>query len=471
MWKYPWKYAEGWAICAGLFLTGAVLQLLVGKIGAGLFRYPANLLVGGVYLVVLVGIHAWASREKALRWFSGLEAAVTSLSALLVLVIGMGLTRQVAAAGEDTGVLGFRQMTTSWPFVLLFFYFLSVVGGVTLRRLARWRPGKRSGRLAKTGERKQASGCFGLEAAGQQPETGLEKREEGAGKKGFSGKEIGFFLNHAGLFVTLWAAILGSGDICRLRMNASLDTPEWRATDEQNRLVELPLAIELKSFRMETYPPKLMVIDNITGKALPEDQPVHSIAEANTSVKLLEWEMHVGRVLPMAACVMGTDTANFVEFHSEGATTAVYVEAVNRHDGVRREGWVSGGNYMFPYVTLELDASRSLVMPELEPRRFVSQVQIYTEDKQTYSAVIEVNKPFVVNGWKVYQLSYDQRMGTWSRISVFELVKDPWLPVVYFGIGMMLVGAVCLFVTAPGAVKPGDKGGQTKKGEEKNELG
>ena len=31
----------------------------------------------------------------------------------------------------------------------------------------------------------------------------------------------------------------------------------------------------------------------------------------------------------------------------------------------------------------------------------------------------------------------------------FELVRDPWLPAVYAGIIMMVLGAVCLFVNAP----------------------
>jgi hypothetical protein len=31
---------------------------------------------------------------------------------------------------------------------------------------------------------------------------------------------------------------------------------------------------------------------------------------------------------------------------------------------------------------------------------------------------------------------------------VLELVRDPWLPVVYTGIIMMLLGAVCMFVLA-----------------------
>lgn len=55
-------------------------------------------------------------------------------------------------------------------------------------------------------------------------------------------KDIPFILNHAGLFITLLAAILGNGDLQRLRMTASLEGPEWRATDDAGEMVELPLA-------------------------------------------------------------------------------------------------------------------------------------------------------------------------------------------------------------------------------------
>ncbi|KPL25985.1 MAG: hypothetical protein AMS23_03830, partial [Bacteroides sp. SM1_62] len=57
----------------------------------------------------------------------------------------------------------------------------------------------------------------------------------------------------------------------------------------------------------------------------------------------------------------------------------------------------------------------------------------------------EVNKPFKYRGWKLYQLSYDERMGKWSRVSVIEAVRDPWLPVVYTGIFLLLAGALYLF--------------------------
>ena len=69
--------------------------------------------------------------------------------------------------------------------------------------------------------------------------------------------------------------------------------------------------------------------------------------------------------------------------------------------------------------------------------------------KQTKEACIEVNKPLSIAGWKIYQLSYDETKGKWSRMSVFELVRDPWLPIVYTGILMMIAGAIGLFLSAP----------------------
>lgn len=405
MWGTPWKYTEGWMICAGLFATGALLQVVAGPVEIDGFRYPANLLAGGVYLGFLVAFYIAGARWKKLRWFSRPEAAFTSMASLLLLILVMGLTRQGGAAAPAGGSygLGFHRMTTAWPFVLLFLYFLAVLGWATIRRLLRFR-----------------------------------------------WKDTGFVLNHAGLFLTLWAALAGSGDRVRLRMNASQDAPEWRAADETGRLQELPLAIELKHFQIESYPPKLMLIDNQTGKALPEERPVNWVAEeVPGDGRLLDWDVRATRFLPLAACVMSEDTAKFVAFPSEGATTALYVEARHRASGLAREGWVSCGNYRFPYVTLMLDEAVSLVMPDPEPRRFASEVVVYTPDKKRREAVVEVNRPLAVAGWKIYQVSYDEQMGRWSRTSVFELVRDPWLPAVYAGIFLMLAGALWLFVTAP----------------------
>ena len=79
------------------------------------------------------------------------------------------------------------------------------------------------------------------------------------------------------------------------------------------------------------------------------------------------------------------------------------------------------------------------------PKRYASVIKIVEQSGREYEATIDVNKPIVVDGWKIYQYGYDTSMGKESKISILELVSDPWLPLVYAGIFMMLGGAVCMF--------------------------
>ena len=128
-----------------------------------------------------------------------------------------------------------------------------------------------------------------------------------------------------------------------------------------------------------------------------------------------------------------------------GACTAALVTATNEATGEKCSGWVSCGSFMFPYRALRINDRYSAVMPDREPRRYASEVTVYTRSGQSINATIEVNKPLEVEGWKIYQLSYDEKLGRWSDTSVFELVSDPWLPWVYAGIYMMLAGALLNF--------------------------
>lgn len=71
---------------------------------------------------------------------------------------------------------------------------------------------------------------------------------------------------------------------------------------------------------------------------------------------------------------------------------------------------------------------------------------MYQKDSSRYSfeADITVNSPLELQGWKIYQTSYDENMGQWSTSSILELIRDPWLPVVYVGLGMLILGSFLL---------------------------
>ena len=80
------------------------------------------------------------------------------------------------------------------------------------------------------------------------------------------------------------------------------------------------------------------------------------------------------------------------------------------------------------------------------PKRYASEILIQTKSGQSIEATVDVNKPVEVEGWKIYQYGYDTKMGALSQTSILELVSDPWLPLVYAGIYMMLAGAVFMFI-------------------------
>ena len=103
-----------------------------------------------------------------------------------------------------------------------------------------------------------------------------------------------------------------------------------------------------------------------------------------------------------------------------------------------------------PGLAIELHRFIMDVYEDGSPKRFASDISVYTEDGKEVSGTVDVNKPLKVNGWKIYQYGYDVQRGPESEYSVFMLVRDPWLPAVYLGIFLMLAGAVCLmFFMAP----------------------
>ena len=285
MWNRPWNLKEGFFIGGGLIIVGLILELSIGPVSWDIFVWPANCWVLVGFLLLIIGIYSLRKRIYAFNFLGSYKAAIPTLAYAVALTILMGLTRQTE---NGTGV---SNMLTFWPFVLTYVWLTLILGQVILRRLShfRWK------------------------------------------------HDIPFMLNHLGLFIALTTATLGNADMQRVKMVTVLGEKEWRGLNEQGNVVELPIAIQLDRFIMETY-----------------------------------------------------------------------------EDGT--------------------------------PRRFASEVQLSTDSGKNLQATVDVNKPITLEGWKIYQYSYDTSMGAESNISILELVHDPWLPAVYTGIYMMLTGAFCMFI-------------------------
>ncbi len=278
---------EGFLIGAGLITVGLMLEMSVGPVVWDVFAWPVNMVMMAVFVSMIVAMFLLRSRVYAFRYLMTCQAAIPTMCYAVVLTVIMGLTRQ-SVNGQ-----WLNNMLTFWPFVLIYVYMAVIVGLVVLKEASQLRT--------------------------------------------FRLRRLMVLMFHLGLFLTMTTATLGNADMQRLKMYTAKGEPEWRALDQQRKIVELPLAIELQQFVMEVY-----------------------------------------------------------------------------DDG--------------------------------SPKRYASDIHILTKSGKNIHTTVDVNKPAEVDGWKIYQYGYDEAMGAQSRISIFELVSDPWLPYVYAGIYMMLAAALLMFI-------------------------
>ena len=295
MWTKPYGMKEGFLIGGGLVVAGLMLQLSAGPVVWDAFRWPVNGIVLAVFLLFIAVIFMLRKRVYGFQFLGTYKAAIPALVYAVVLTIVMGLTPQTVSGTWLNNMLSF------WPFVLIYVYITVILGQVVLLKVKRIVSHNNS------------------LTSHLSPLTSL--------------------LSHLGLFLALTTATLGNADMQRLKMITVQGEPEWRALTTDQQVVEMPLAIELKKFIMETY-----------------------------------------------------------------------------DDGM--------------------------------PRRFASDIQILTRSGKNIRTTIDVNKPVVVEGWKIYQYGYDTQMGPLSQTSILELIRDPWLPLVYTGVYLMLAGAVCFMLLA-----------------------
>ncbi len=440
LFKSPWKYREGFLLAMALLFTGFIIEAITPQPGISIPAFPFNMYAGMAFITTIAFLHFFYRDEHIVRWLSTIPAATSAICLIVLLTILMGVFKQDEPdAGGLPGAIGLTHLKNAWPFLMAQLYVLTSLGLVILRRSI---PLKR--------------------------------------------KNFGFILNHAGLWIVIAAASLGTGDLRRLRMELRVGEPVWYAYDDKSHVHELPFALELINFDIEEYPPQLAIVDSHTGRLSdPEQRPLPYIEQGKITT-LLEWTVTIEEFYPMAMEVTGesaspetvsqggsqealgleglpeggamgaepeagseglvTDSPGRVRYSEEtGAPPFARVTAVNESTGETHEGWISCGSFMYDARYLWLDGRSVMVMTLPEPRKYQSHVIARTMLDEPRELFIEVNKPPKVAGWRLYQLSYNQAMGKWSDVSILEAVRDPWLPVVYIGIIMLFAGAVYIF--------------------------
>ncbi|WP_255412470.1 cytochrome c biogenesis protein ResB [Dysgonomonas sp. Marseille-P4361] len=412
MWQFPWLYKESIAFLLGILLVSTLLQLTLGSFDFYLLHFPVNLIIGAC-LIVLIAVLSFVKDNPIVNWLSSVPLSVTLIGGLFILTIFMGLIPQFARVNTDLHIhmdhasfyeivdyaitkLGLKQVTTSWPFVFVYIFNLLVLGLVIAKRLHR-----------------------------------------------FKWRDYGFYLNHFGLWLFLFAAGFGSADMLRYVMYVEEGNVEWRVYDNHENVLELDIAIQLHDFVMEEYEPKLAVVNKFSGDVQPENKPAYyQIDEKNRKEILAGWELELQEYIHEA--VRQTDTS-FQAIPMAGSMPAARVKVTNIETKQTVSGWLTCGSVDQFVMPLDLDSTYSLVMTKPEAKRFASDVTVMTKDgKDPIRTTLEVNSPLRMGDWMIYQYDYDHALGKASRMSGFELVYDPWLYAVYVGIFMIAMGSICM---------------------------
>ena len=398
MWQMPWQYKESAAFVISLVSVGFALQLTRGAFNFYLLHTPVNLIFCAAF-VLAFALCACIRKNPVIIWLSGVPLAVSLIAGLLFFSLIMGTTPQLSQTDTHgnslTGRLGFSRVTSAWAFVLLYFMLLVSLGLAIMRRI-------------------------------------MQRRK----------RDYAFLLNHAGLWIVLAASGLGAADMQRYVMHVPRGETEWRVYNALGQPLELPLAIKLNRFDMEEYPAKLAVIHRESGIPQPEGKSGFlQLVPGKTQGTIADWDISVETYLPQA---VRNSNSTYRELAMPGSAQAAYVKARNKRNAEVAQGWVSGGNMSQMHMLLPLGKEYALAMTQAEPKRFVSDITVYTREGLENQTLLEVNKPLAIGNWMIYQYGYDARAGRLSSYSSFDLVFDPWLYPAYFGFILMAAGAFSL---------------------------
>lgn len=244
------------------------------------FEFPLNVLSGILFVLGIVVLSVFYSDKVWVKRVSGVGFTLVWISVfVLILVI--------------EGVFALKLYRT-WPFIVLLLVFLLHLGMVIVRHMRRW-----------------------------------------------NFRNVLFLFNHAGLWITIAAALLGIPDMKAVKMIAPLGRPEYMTIDVKGRVYPLPFTVTLQEFVAEYYQDRQSM-----------------------------------------------------------------------------------------------------------PKSFRSELFLQSQDKKS-RVTLEVNKPVRFGGYTIYQDGYDPAKGSDSEYVILQLVRDPWIVLVYLGIMMMLAGSLGLIVYGP----------------------
>lgn len=383
-WEGQLGYPQATVVVLTLFALGLALHAFIG------YSLPVHLnpvcWLAGLAVPVSLVLGRLGRKHRIIHWLTGIPVAVVVTTAVGVLTIVGGVIPSSVLSQR----IGLPTIWTSWPFILLVdLLMVNLVGSV----------GKRMFPLTY--------------------------------------KNLVYVTTHAGLAIAIGGGAMSSLFLTRdvMVLFGGQSTNEVHRPD--GSVAKLPFSVELKEFHLKTYPPVLAVatLDPAASGGMTVTPGEHFVKEGasftvdKNRVKVLDY-------LPSA--VYAGETFKSAPWKTAAPAAKLRLETPA---GRVAEGWVSCGSVDTPQEHLKISGDAAIVMPDPRPKEFRSDI-VVTAGSGRQSSSVRVNEPIHVAGYDLYQLSYDERAGAASAYSTLEVVRDPGIGWVYFGMGLMLLGSM-----------------------------
>ena len=367
-----------------MVLGAAAAQALRPTVAIDIPGAPGNWLLGGLPATALLLARWWRPEHPALRLVGSTSWAVASLLLLAVVCAPLAIWPTGADAPGWLRTLGLGEATHSLPFAAVWALVIASLATVTGLRLTRIAPTLAWARS---------------------------------------------FAIHLGLLIAAVGAVAAAGTLEKGRLILQEKAgPITSLLHASGPPTPFPVAVELDDFRLESFPPTLALATTTADGWLLK--PGEVLLGPGAHEVLGGWRVGVDTWLGESAVVAGTPQP----YHAEGAGPAARVTATHTN-GTVVSGWLHAPTVFGERLMLMLPGDTALAMADPRPKRFGATVRIAGETHE-----LAVNTPLRIAGWTLYLTSYDEQQGAASTVAILEAVRDPALPGVYLGLGLLLLG-------------------------------
>lgn len=395
LFKDNWSYKEGFVISLGLVIIALVLEYITKGKGFTIPPWPYNL-AGIISFTAFLGVlSSFEKSSKIIKFLGGVPAAISSIVLVTILAVILGSIPQTTINSRFLNLTGLGHLTSSYLYFFGYLYFLITLGLATFKRI------------------------YPLKV-----------------------KNIGYLLNHLGLYIIIVAGIAGSGDMKRLFFVLYEDSDQFTnvAVNESNEKYQLPISIKLNKFNIEEYNPKLVVVETASGSFESMDNKIHYEVDTNEIAHFENWEIHISKFYKYAH--YDVEDSVFKSSNEKESLPVAFVEAVNKITKDTLTDWLTCGNNKYQRKSMFLDKDSYLAMLAPETKVYMSDIEVKDHEGKIHKLTLKVNEPAKIDGWDLYQTGFNEELGKWSDYSVIEAGNDGWLSVVYFGIFMLIFGSV-----------------------------